>query len=241
MPLKQQLTAAFVAAACLTCGDSTGPGGGSVTLGNGTLRTFLTKDASGNPTAIGATFSAGLLTGLPAVDTFMTVALPGNGSGTVFTHLYFDYVPHGHEPAMVYDTAHFDFHFYFISDAQRAAIATGPDSVTVPAQYIPADYKKVSQVIGGMGVHRADSTNPEFTSGVAAYTKSFVYGYHQGQFQFYDIMITKTFLESQTAVNDSINQPAAFPAPGYYPTTWRLTYDAARQEYRVALEGFVQR
>ena len=243
MRLKRPLPTVLWAAACLTCSDSTGPSfGGSVALGNGSVQTFMEVDGSGNPTAIGAVFTAGILTGLPASDTFMTVALPAAAGNTVFTHMYFDYVPHGHEPAMVYDTAHFDFHFYFISDAQRAAITAGPDSVTVSASLIPADYKKVSQVIGGMGVHWADSTNPEFgPNGVDDYTASFVYGYHQGAFQFYDIMITKAFLESQTNRTEAIAQPQAFPGPGYYPTQWSLTYDASRQEYRVSMHNFVAR
>lgn len=239
--LRKQLTVILAATVCLTCDDSTGPGSGSVTLGNGTLRTFLTLDQAGNPTTVGATFGAGMLTGLPTVDTFMTVALPAGAGNTVFTHLYFDYVPHGHEPIGVYDTAHFDFHFYVISDAERATIAAGLDTIAVPPQFIPPDYKKVSEVIGRMGVHWADSTNPEFTSGVAAYTQSFVYGYHEGAFEFYDIMITKAYLESQPDFTGPIKQPAAFPTSGHYPTQWSLSYDAARQEYRVALEGFVQR
>ena len=213
-----------------------------MSLGNGVLQTFQEVDGAGNPTQLGAIFTNGLLTGLPSVDTFMTVALPYDGIGTVFTHLYFDFVPHGHEPAMVYDTAHFDFHFYFIPDAQRAAIAPGPDSVPVAANLIPVDYKRVSQVIGGMGVHRADSTNPEFgANGVDDYTHSFVYGYHQGAFEFYDIMITKDYLATHPTFTGTIKQPAVFPAPGHYPTQWSLTYDAARGEFRVFLHSFVAR
>lgn len=237
------LTILFAAAACLTCGDSTGPGnlGGTVPLGNGTLTTFLDLDANGHPSAIGATFTAGILTGLPAADSFLTVTLPTSAAGTVFKHAYFDYVPHGHAPAGVYDTAHFDFHFYFITDAQRAAIAGGLDTVPVAANKIPTNYKKTGEVFGGMGVHWADSTNAEFTGGTAAFTKSFVYGYHEGAFEFYDIMISKDYLATHPAVSDSIRQPAVFPAAGYYPTQWTLSYDAGTQTFRLALEGFVSR
>lgn len=228
----------------VACSDSTGPEPGTtVTLGNGTLRTFYQAGAGGAPVALGATFDAGLLTGLPTLDTFMTVQLPAqaSGGGTVFTHLYFDYVPHGHEPAMVFDTAHFDFHFYFIPAALRELIAAGVDTFTVPPQFVPANYKKVSETVARMGTHWADSTGPEFTGGVGAWNRSMIYGYHEGQFQFYDAMITKQWLETQPTDTVTFAQPASFPVPGYYPTKFTVGFDANAQRYRVALEGFVQR
>jgi len=234
------LATALAVAFAVTCSDSSGPTfGGTGDMGNGQVRTFFERDDNGHPKALGALMTAGALVGLPATDSFVSVPLPVEASGTVFTHMYYDYVPHGHEPIGVYDTAHYDFHFYFVPSSQRASITGGVDSVAVPGTLIPADYKKVSQVITAMGVHWADSTAPEFTGG--GFQRTFIYGYHEGAFQFYDIMITRDFFLSHASHTGTIKQPASFPASGYYPTTWRVSYDNARQEFRVALEGFVAR
>ena len=46
---------------------------------------------------------------------------------------------------------------------------------------------------------------------------------------------------TKPAVNDPILPLGTFPAPGLYPTTCRIAYDATAQTYTVALEGFVKR
>jgi hypothetical protein len=35
--------------------------------------------------------------------------------------------------------------------------------------------------------------------------------------------------------------PARVPEPGWYPTAYRVSYDAQAREYRVALTGLVSR
>ena len=237
-PRKRLAVLAVLAAAA--CSDSTGPEPGTTTmLGGGTLQTFIERGPGGAPTALGVTFDSALLAGLPLTDTFMTVKLPSAAGGTVYTHLYFDYVPHGHEPAGVYDTAHFDFHFYFIPPDLRELIPAGVDTFTVPAAIRPANFRKATESVSRMGTHWADSTGPEFTGG--GWNRSMIYGYNEGQFKFYDIMITKHWLQTTPTDTVTFNQPASFPASGYYPTKFTVRYDAATKRFRVAMEGFVQR
>jgi len=92
-----------------------------------------------------------------------------------------------------------------------------------------------------MGTHWADTTGPEFPAGSGGFARTMVYGYNDGLFKFYDIMITRQWLQTHPSVTLPVAQPASYPAPGYYPTQFSVAFDASSQTYRVALEGFVHR
>ena len=236
----RHLLATALAAACLTCSDSSGPDdGGSVTLGNGTLRSFMRLDANGDPDTIGVVFDSAFLVGLPMQDTFLTVSLGSQATGTIYTHLYFDFVHMGHEPAGVFDTAHFDFHWYFMSAQERMLIPPAVDTYTVAATLLPPDYDKATESVQMMGVHYADTTAPEFQGG--QFDIAMVYGFHEGVFTFYDLMVTRHWLLTQPDTVHTLKLPATYPQPGHYPTEYSVTYDSATQRYRIAIQGFVAR
>src|SRR6185295_10497526 len=82
---------------------------------------------------------------------------------------------HGHIPPGVYDTPHFDVHFYMEPIAKIFALkagACGPELMNcdqfavakqpVPSNYIHADFKDVDGVVPAMGNHLVDLTGPEF-------------------------------------------------------------------------------
>mmetsp|Transcript_32364 Transcript_32364/g.51891 ORF Transcript_32364/g.51891 Transcript_32364/m.51891 type:complete len:352 (+) Transcript_32364:29-1084(+) len=48
-------------------------------------------------------------------------------NGNKFKHLYFNYNPEGHTPPGIYDIAHFDLHWYFITATEREATAQSPE------------------------------------------------------------------------------------------------------------------
>lgn len=240
MKSARHLLATALAATCLTCGDSSGPNtGGSVTLGNGTLTSFMRLDANGDPDTIGVVFDSALLQNLPNVDTFMTVSLGSQATGTIYTHLYFDFVHMGHEPAMVFDTAHFDLHWYFISDQERMTIQPMVDTYTVAAAKLPPNYAKATQSVQRMGVHYADTTAPEFQGG--QFDIAMVYGFHEGTFTFYDLMVTRHWLLTTPDTVHTMGLPTTYPLPGHYPTKWSVRYNATTKQYRIAIEGFVAR
>ncbi len=208
-------------------------------LGSGTVSTFAQVDAAGTVIAIGATFGAAALSGLPATMTETVVALPAAaasaGPYTVFTA---NWNPMGHPPPGIYTVAHFDFHFYMISDASRMAIAGGPATSPPPAAAVPPDYVGDPVIIPMMGQHYTDSKASEFMG--QPFTATLVYGYYSGKMAFIEPMIALSFLNSKSSYNAAIKQPAVYPAPGVYPTHYSITFDVPSNTYTLTLDGLVR-
>jgi hypothetical protein len=158
-------------------------------------------------------------------------------SRTPFTHLYVDWVPHGHAPGGIYDRPHIDFHFFLASLQDRLAVAGGVDSLPPPRAMLPLGYAKVTESVAFMGTHFGDTSGTEFHG--APFDKVVLYGSHEGKITFYDFMVTTAWLATEPNTVIKIKQPASYPAAGYYPTQVRVTYDSAKASYRVALERFV--
>ncbi len=226
--------------------------GATVPLGDGTAWSWVTLDEAGAPTAIGFSFTETALTNLPKeplpglMFTEHIIALPAEASVTPFTHAVLNWNPHGHIPPGIYTVPHFDFHFYMCDPAVRAAITAkgddlkkclkGPSAGVLPASFITKTPDTIEPL---MGNHWVDSKAPEFNGKPFTYT--WVYGSYDGHVTFFEPMVTREFLLTKPAVNDPILPLGAFPAPGWYPTTYRVAYDATAQTYTVALEGFVKR
>ncbi|HWT01560.1 MAG TPA: DUF5602 domain-containing protein [Pyrinomonadaceae bacterium] len=221
-------------------------------LGAGTARSWVRLDRDGNPTAVGVTFSENALATLPkeppagAEGVGISLALPAQAAKTAFKHIGLDFNPHGHEPVKIYDTAHFDFHFYMISEAEREAItATGEGLVKgnkqPAAEFIPEGYVNVpNSVVPRMGSHWVNPAGRELNG--QPFTTTFLFGSYDGRLIFAEPMITKSFLEMKTNVTEMIKLPKSYERPGaYYPTKYTVRYDAAAKEYTVALEGMTLR
>ncbi|MFN6964534.1 MAG: DUF5602 domain-containing protein [Pyrinomonadaceae bacterium] len=220
---------------------------GSVrTVGNGKMRSWVKVDDE-KLTAIGVTFTEDALKGLPpepppgAEGHEYVFEIPEVGKGSPFKHILVNWNPYGHPPAKVYDVGHFDFHFYLISDSERMAItAVGEDAARsnkpLPAELTPKGYVLApDSAIPRMGSHWADVSSHEFHG--SQFTKTFLFGSYDGKLIFLEPMITKAYLETRPNVVDDIKLPAKLPVPGYYPTKYRVAYDAAKKEYTVALEA----
>lgn len=189
---------------------------------------------------------------------------------TPYKFVQFDWNPAGHEPAGVYDLPHFDFHFYTVSKAVRSAILpTDPQYATKAANYpaqdlrapfyidaaTPAGAPPAAVAVPEMGVHWLDVRSPELQAMAGKpedfkpFTKTFIYGSWNGEFIFDEPMITKAYLMSKKTEIDAakrdevipVSTPAKWAKPGYYPNAYRITYDAAAKEYRVALTQLVAR
>ncbi|MBI2841856.1 MAG: hypothetical protein HYX78_00490 [Armatimonadetes bacterium] len=98
--------------------------------------------------------------------------------------------PRGHIPPGIYDTPHFDFHFYMISETDRNKItAVGDDLVITekpPRQeHVPKGYVLAP---GGseprMGAHWINPESSEFHG--QPFTKTFIYGFYDGKMAFID-------------------------------------------------------
>jgi hypothetical protein len=58
---------------------------------------------------------------------------------------------------------------------------------------------------------------------------------------FAEPMVTKAFLETKPDFRAPIATPARYAAAGRYPTEYRVYWNEATREYRVALSGLVER
>lgn len=106
---------------------------------------------------------------------------------------------------------------------------------------MPPDYIEVGAVAAGEGNHLLDSKSPELGDPPEGFTHTFIYGAYDGHITFYEAMITAAFLASQPDECHPIKWPRALQVAGYYPTEYCMRYLPEEREYRVSLEGLVQR
>lgn len=220
-------------------------------LGKGQVRSWVNLDGNGNPTAIGLTFSEEALSTLPkepppgAEGTEISLVLPTQASVTAFKHIGLNWNPNGHPPAKIYDTEHFDFHFYMIAEEERARItATGEDLLRArkqpAAEFVPDGYIYVpDSEHARMGAHWVNPLSKELQG--QTFTTTFLYGSYNGSLIFAEPMITKSFLETKTNVTELIKLPAKYARRAYFPTKYSVRYDPIKKEYTVALEGMTLR
>ena len=183
---------------------------------------------------------------------------------TQYKFVQFDWNPAGHEPAGIYDVPHFDFHFQTVSKEFRAAILTSdPNFAQKAASYPGAEFRPPFYVdaataaqapaaavtVPQMGVHWFDVRSPELQgmvgnpAGFKPFTRTFLYGTWDGQFIFDEPMITRAYILAKKTATDPSVIDEVIPVPtaqkyspaGYYPSAYRITWDAQQKEYRIAL------
>lgn len=229
--------------------------GAPVKLGNGTARAYITVN-KGVP-EVGVALSEGALSGLPGAHapggvnemghtTFeQQLELPSRNP-TPYRHVLLNWNPMGHEPPGVYDTPHFDFHFYRIDSKQRLAIDPAdpeyqrkaerrPGAESIPARYImPAPL-----AFARMGVHWVDTASPELKG--EKFTRTLIYGTWDGEVIFVEPMITRAYLQTKPQFGATLPAPPRGLGDGFYPEGYSVRWDAAKKEYRIALTGLRQR
>ena len=215
--------------------------GPTVPIGNGVARAWVSEDPDGNPTGVGVNLSEKALEGLPEEPAAFVLYLPNNGATDFYTHILLDWNPQGHEPGF-YEVPHFDFHFYIIPEEDRLAI--GPDDFAEFAaeplpQYVPPAYLHTPGGVPQMGAHWVDLLAPEFTGG--NFTRTFIWGSYDGEFIFWEPMITRDYLLSHPEVVVPVRQPAAYQRDGYYPTNYKISYSDTPKEFTIALVNLVFR
>lgn len=225
--------------------------GPSEAIGGGRAHAFITLDASGRPTVIGLRMSEAALVGLPvepprnADGWEYVLSLPKEAAIAGYNHIGIDWNPKGHIPPGIYDAPHFDFHFYLISQEQREKItAVGEDLAKAhkaPApEFMPVSYiLPEGTEVPRMGAHAIDPTAPEFNK--LPFTKTFIYGFYDGQMVFLEPMVTKAFLETKPNVTDPIRLPKTYSQHAYYPTHYSVKYNPAQREYEISLESLISK
>src|SRR5688500_6694829 len=260
--------------------------GASQRVGNGTVRAYIIideKDAN-VPVEVGVALSEEAMEGLPKpkpVDHSAPMVagehmdmhnwlldLPSRNP-TPYKFVQFGWNPKGHEPPGVWDTPHFDFHFYTVPVSVRNSIVPSDPqfaekAAKYPAQELRAPFyldaaaaaktTPAAMTVPEMGMHWIDVRTPEVQAmagkpeNYKPFTKTFIYGPWNGEFIFAEPMITRAYLLEKKSATDAavrdevIAVPAAgFAEPGYYAQAYRITYDAKTREYRIALTQFSRR
>jgi hypothetical protein len=232
--------------------------GPPVTLGEGKIRAYVVLDERRDrmPIEIGVAIDARVIEGaLPGSEMLsVPITLPAQAPAP-YEFVLFDWNPHGHVPPGVFDLPHFDFHFYLVPQADVHAIVRSDPSFTTRANNLPTgDFVPPNYIVGkppfldaaavavpGMGVHWQDLLSPEYQlilGNPAAYrpfTKTYVYVSWDGRFTALEPMVTREYLLRKTNEVVPVRQPALYPEPGWYPGGYRIAYDGAAREYRVAL------
>jgi len=226
-------------------------------LGSEEMTTFVTLSPDVDPVtgahapvAAGVEFSAALLQNPPDEKTMLAIDFPIQAARTPYQYMMINWNPHGHEPAGIYDKAHFDFHFYIQDFQDVMAIKPGTcegidcadyqEAVKdVPAQYLPANYMNRRAVAPFMGNHLRDMAAPEWTG--HPFTRTLLLGSDHGRITFLEPMITLAALMAEPNLCSDIKQPASFAKSDYYPRSYCTQYDETTKKYRVYLSNWIYR
>lgn len=219
--------------------------GAPVVVGNGSARTYIVLD-NATPTELGIALSATSLDGLPAAPQMggyeFLLPLPADNP-TQYQVVGLNWNPTGHPPPMVYTVPHFDFHFYMTALADRNAIdpsdaAFGAKAANLPAAgFRPPGYvaDPPANAIPHMGLHWTDSTAAEFHG--QSFTRTFIAGSWNGQFTFLEPMVTRAYLLTNPDDMVPVRSASQHAVAGFYPTAYRVRWDATNSEWRVGLAG----
>jgi hypothetical protein len=213
---------------------------GSSVLQNGhAVTAFVDLDASNQLSAVGYQVSGAAVRDPGDAPTRLFMTLPSEGSASGFQLLEIGWNPQGHEPPGVYDIPHFDFHYYYISDAERMAIPGG-QPVTVAPEFLAPGYSAPGPTVPAMGGHSEDLTGPEFNGGT--FTQTFVYGFYNGEEIFVEPMLTQAYLMGLSGSSTfAVRQPGRYalsPLPGLVPGSMRHSYDSANDLYTISVGDF---
>lgn len=184
---------------------------------------------------------------------------------TQYKFVQFDWNPAGHEPEGVYTFPHFDVHFYTVPvEVRNSIVPSDPQYVQKAANLPPQNqwypfHLDAGTLAGGVpqslvtvpqiGLHWLDVRSRELrklAGNPGAYqdfTKAFINGSWNGEFIFDEPVITRAYILSKKAATDPsvideiipVSTAQKYSPAGFYPSAYRITWDAQQKEYRVAL------
>jgi hypothetical protein len=137
--------------------------------------------------------------------------------------------PHGHPPGP-YLTPHFDFHFYTITPADRAAIDCIDETKLAE---MAGESTLIGLCVAQMGMHSLLTSELESTD---AFRGSMVIGYYHGTPIFIEPMLTRALLLEKRSFDLPI--PSIPGMAGRYPRAFHAEYDAQQQLYHFVFSDF---
>jgi hypothetical protein len=169
-----------------------------------------------------------------------------------FKWVLLNWNPHGHMPEGVWNTPHFDVHFYIEPIENVFALMPGPCGPElmrcdqyelaikpVPSNYIHEDFIDVGAAAPAMGNHLIDPTAPEFHG--EPFTRSWLYGAYDGRIIFWEEMVALDYLLSQPQECFPIKTPSAVEVSGFYPTSVCTRYNPETADMSISIEQFIYR
>jgi hypothetical protein len=239
--------------------------GAPIALGRGKARAYVVRNQqTGHPVEVGVALTEGALEGLPQDGTHggnghehyasHILELPAD-HGTPYRFVELDWNPKGHGGP--YTAQHFDVHFYRIPLSERDAIDAArsdyaqqasafPAAGELPGSYVSShllmNLPPEKAAVPRMGLHWLDRNSPELPPRNQPFTATFIIGSWGGKVIFDEPMVTRDFI---LAHRDSIGAGTTIPVPaaaryvpaGFYMDSYRVSFDRAAREYRVALTG----
>lgn len=154
---------------------------------------------------------------------------------------------HGHPPGP-YLTPHFDFHFYTIPAAERAAIDCAdktrpsnlPAGYTMPDVVFPAEMAElvgenplIGLCVAQMGMHSLLTSELQSTE---QFRGGMVIGYYHGKPIFIEPMLSRALLMERRSFELPI--PSIPGMTGAYPRTFQAKFDARQQAYQFVFSDF---
>src|SRR6185437_6796672 len=179
----------------------------------------------GTPVKLGIALSERALDGLPGGEASSMYLLPLPVQAPApYELVELDWNPQGHPPMGVYTVPHFDFHFYTITRAERDAIMPSDPHYAMEANNLPTDgfvppayaplagpgQTPADVAVPMMGLHWEDLLSPELQALLGhpenyhPFDKTFIYGSWNGQFIFYEPMVTRAFLQTKPDVSSPV-------------------------------------
>lgn len=157
----------------------------SVTGDGDDVWTFTTTNRAGKPTHLGIWLTSSAFEHLTSQPDGQHRHLDfPEVEGLTYTFAGIDWNPAGHPPAGVWTAPHFDFHYYFVDEADIEAIdsqapgpITGVATYDLPESFWPENYvyEDPRFIVKEMGEHLYDETSPEWDPAVP-FTHTYIYG-----------------------------------------------------------------
>jgi len=215
----------------------------------GNVCTWADLDGAGVVTAFGATVPLAAIEGAPDEMEMVfppvasaAVALPAEvTAANGLDHLTVYWEAHGHPPGP-YLTPHFDFHFYNIPSATRAAIdcvdLTKPTALPAGYELVDVEIPEIGMLEGlcvpGMGMHgllASELASDQLFHG------TMVIGYNAGAPIFVEPMITRDMLLKRQSFDLPVPAVPGLPDGVRYPQRFRAEYQADTDTYRFTFSG----
>lgn len=223
-------------------------------MGKGEARAWVRYDDRRVPTAVGVTLTESALAGLPDADAgvaaccdvtehLLKLPRPEGVLATPFDHVAVRWNPRGLGLKGTAEKPVLDFQFHLTTPQHRGGISAEGDDLArarkpLAKRAVPAGYVLADGALPASGARWIDPAS--LGAHGRPFTRTLVYGSYDGRLTFIAPVITRSFLEVRPDIFDPIAVPQSYPTPGLYPSACRVTYDPAKREYTVALEGLTR-